>query len=113
MQQGDIYLINLDPAIGSEIKKSRPCVIVSDNAIGILPLKIIAPITEFKEKYRQVPWMLEIHPDVHNRLDKISVMDVFQVRSVSEERFIRKIGKVSETERDSIKEALKIVFGIG
>lgn len=87
--------------------------IVSDNAIGILPLKIIAPITDFKEKYRQVPWMLEIHPDVQNSLDKISVIDVFQVRSVSEERFIRRIGKVLDTELYSIKEALKIVFCIG
>lgn len=112
MQQGDIYLINLDPAVGFEIKKSRPCVIVSDDAIGILPLKIIAPITDFKEKYRQIPWMIELHFDAQNNLDKLSVIDVFQVRSVSEERFIRKIGTVSNLVLDSIKEALKTVFGI-
>lgn len=113
MQQGDIYLVNLDPAVGSEIKKSRPCVIINNDAIGILPLKIIAPITDFKEKFRQVPWMIEIHPDGQNNLDKPSVIDVFQVRSVSEERFIKKIGAVSNTVRNSLKEALKTVFGIG
>ena len=38
MQRGEIWLINLDPTIGAEIKKTRPAVIVSDDAIGILPL---------------------------------------------------------------------------
>jgi len=44
MRRGEIWLINLDPTIGAEIKKVRPAVIVSDNAIGILPLKVIVPI---------------------------------------------------------------------
>jgi len=42
MRQGDIWLINLDPTVGSEIKKTRPAIIVNDNAIGRLPLKIIS-----------------------------------------------------------------------
>lgn len=39
MRRGEIWLINLSPTVGAEIKKTRPAVIVSDNAIGILPLK--------------------------------------------------------------------------
>ncbi|PKL48647.1 MAG: hypothetical protein CVV37_07920 [Nitrospira bacterium HGW-Nitrospira-1] len=38
MHRGEVWLINLDPAIGSEIKKTRPAVVVNDDAIGILPL---------------------------------------------------------------------------
>ena len=37
MRRGEVWLINLDPTIGSEIKKTRPAVIVNDDAIGILP----------------------------------------------------------------------------
>ena len=48
MRQGEIWLINLDPTIGAEIKKTRPAVIVSDDAIGKLPLKIIVPITDYR-----------------------------------------------------------------
>ena len=39
MNQGDIWLINLDPTIGAEIRKTRPAVIVNDNSLGKLPLK--------------------------------------------------------------------------
>ena len=45
MKQGDIWLINLDPTIGAEIKKTRPVVIVNDNSLGKLPLKVIIPLT--------------------------------------------------------------------
>ena len=46
MRRGDVWLINLDPTVGAEIKKTRPAVIVNDDAVGILPLKVIVPITE-------------------------------------------------------------------
>jgi mRNA-degrading endonuclease toxin of MazEF toxin-antitoxin module len=41
MRKGDVWLINLDPTIGAEIKKTRPGVIVSEDAIGVLPLKVV------------------------------------------------------------------------
>jgi mRNA interferase MazF len=40
MKQGEIWLINLDPTVGAEIRKTRPAVVVSDNSLGKLPLKI-------------------------------------------------------------------------
>ena len=46
MKQGEIWLINLDSTVGAEIKKTRPAIIVNDNALGILPLKIIVPVTD-------------------------------------------------------------------
>lgn len=46
MNQGDIWLINLAPTTGAEIKKTRPAVIVNDDTLGRLPLKIIVPITD-------------------------------------------------------------------
>lgn len=111
MKQGEIYLVNLDPAIGAEIKKTRPCVIVNDDSIGILPLKTIAPITEYKEKYDDVPWMVILNPDHDNRLDKKSVIDLFQVRSVAEERLTRPVGTIGRDQLLYVKAALKVVFG--
>jgi mRNA interferase MazF len=92
MNQGEVWLINLDPTIGSEIKKIRPAIIVIDNAIGRLPLKIIVPITDWRDKYEIAPWMIKIIPDKSNGLKKISSADCFQVRSVSQERFVKKLG---------------------
>jgi len=50
MRRGEIWLINLDPTVGAEIRKTRPAVIVNDDAIGILPLKVIVPVTDWKNR---------------------------------------------------------------
>ncbi len=113
MQRGEIWLINLDPTIGAEIRKTRPAVIVNDDEIGILPLKVIVPITEWKEQFAVAPWMVRLEPDVQNGLEKPSAADAFQVRSVAQERFVRRIGKLSETMMRSIAEALAVVLSIG
>ncbi len=112
MKQGEIWLINLDPAIGAEIKKTRPAIIVNDNSLGKLPLKIIVPVTEWKEKYEIAQWMIKIEPDKENKLTKMSAADCFQVRSVSQERFVKQIGQVSEICVDDIRIGLSKVLSI-
>ena len=104
--------MNLSPTVGAEITKTRACVIVSSNEIGILPLKVIAPITDYKKHYDSVPWMVELAPNILNNLSKKSVVDLFQLRSVSQTRLIRKIGNVNGKEFQKILEAIKIVVGI-
>jgi mRNA interferase MazF len=51
MNRGEVWLINLSPTIGAEITKTRSAIIVNDDAIGVLPLKVIVPITEWKERF--------------------------------------------------------------
>ena len=110
MKQGEIWQINLDPTIGSEMKKVRPCIILNSNIVGKLALKVIAPLTDFKEHYRVVPWMVVIEPNSKNGLKKISAIDLFQVRSLSENRLIKKIGFVDKEVLIACKESLDIVF---
>ena len=112
MKQGSVWQVNLDPTIGSEIKKHRPCLILNNNKIGKLALKVIAPITDFKEHYALVPWMVSIEATKENGLNKKSTIDLFQVRSVSEQRLSRKIGKVPNDILIKCKHSLDIVFEI-
>ena len=112
MKQSEIWLINLDPTIGAEIKKTRPAIVVNDNSLGKLPLKIIVPLTDWKEMYEIAPWMVYLKPDSINNLSKESAADCFQIRSISEERFIRKIGKISSNSFEKIKDALSKVLTI-
>lgn len=112
MKQKEIWLINLEPTIGAEIRKTRPCVIINDDSIGALPLKIIAPLTDYKDKYKNIPWMIAVSPDKYNNLKKASVIDVFQVRSVSEERLIKRIGIITDKALAEVMRALQLVFGI-
>ncbi len=112
MKQNEVWLINLDPAIGAEIKKTRPAIIVNDNSLGKLPLKIIVPITDWKDHYEIAPWMIKIEPDSKNGLGKPSSADCFQVRSVSQDRFVKRIGELSDSIMDEIRIGLSKVLSI-
>ena len=111
MHRGEIWLINLDPTPGAEIRKSRPAVIVNVDEIGILPLRVIVPITTWKEPYSKAPWLIKIEPGKENGLEKPSAADAFQIRSLSIERFIRVIGRVDSGTISAILEAVQIVLG--
>ena len=110
MKQGEIWEINLSPTIGAEIKKKRPAVIINDDSIGILPLRVIVPITEWKEKFYNAIWMIRIDPDSQNMLTKVSAIDTFQIRSISTVRLLKRIGLVSPDILSEIKAAIKAVI---
>ena len=106
MTRGEIWPINLDPTVGSEIRKTRPAVIVNSNALGRLPLSIIVPITDWKENYSIAPWMIHLEPETLNGLLKASAADCFQVRSVSHSRFVKKLGVLNSAIMSEISQGL-------
>lgn len=112
MKRGEIWLINLDPTIGAEIKKTRPAIIVNADQLGKLPLKIIVPITDWKEHYSIAPWMVKIVPTSQNGLSKKSSADCFQIRSVAQERFLKKLGNLKAEQMDEIVHGLSAVLQI-
>jgi mRNA interferase MazF len=112
MTRGEIWLINLDPTIGAEIKKTRPAVIVSSDAVGVLPLKVIVPLTDWKERYRIAHWMVRVEPSMQNGLEKRSAADTFQVHSLAQERFVHRLGQMENERMSQIADALASVLEI-
>ena len=110
MKQSEIWEINLSPTVGAEIKKKRPAVIINDDSIGVLPLRVLVPITQWKDKFSGAIWMIRIEPDRQNRLSKLSAIDTFQIRSISTARFIKKVGLISPDILSEIKTAVKAVI---
>ncbi len=110
MQRGEIWLVNLDPTIGSEIRKSRPAVIVSSDLVGILPLKVIVPFTEWKDRYAQAPWMVRVDSSEQNGLSKPSAADALQIRSVSQLRLVQKLGDLPQLQVARIVQAVMTVL---
>ncbi len=110
MQRGEIWLVNLDPTIGSEIKKTRPAVIISSDLVGILPLKIIVPFTDWKDRYEKASWMVRVDPSPQNGLIKTSAADGLQVRSVSAQRLVKRLGALSNLEVAKIVQAVTNVI---
>ncbi len=108
-KRGDIWLANFDPTVGAEIKKIRPAVVVSSDGVGKLPIKLIAPITDWKEYYAGNIWHIKIEPNTTNSLTKASAVDVLQLRSMDVQRFIRRIGKCSTEIMEEIAAAIAAV----
>jgi len=114
INQGEIWMVEFFPKVGSEITKLRPAIVVNHNEIGRLPLKIIVPITDWKNNYAYYPWMLKIEVDNLNGLSKISAIDCFQIKNFANERFVEKIGNIDEVMikkvHDTIAKTLNPVY---
>lgn len=110
LHRGDIWIVNLDPTIGKEIKKSRPSVIISSDSIGILPLKLIAPITKWKSYFEENLWHVKIIPNDLNGLAQLSAIDALQIRSIDTQRLVKKLGNVSPAQLEEIVYAIAAII---
>jgi mRNA interferase MazF len=109
-KRGEVWLVNFDPTRGAEIKKVRPAVVVSSDAIGRLPIKLIAPVTDWKQYFATNIWHVRINPDSSNGLSKASAVDALQLRGVDTQRFIRKLGQLTSTTMEEIAIAITAVI---
>ena len=107
--RGEIWQVNFDPTIGAEIKKIRPAVVISSDAVGSLPLKLVAPVTTWDNKFTGKIWLVKIIPDTNNGLTQDSAVDALQIRCVDVKRFVRKKGFVSPIVMEDIAAAIAIV----
>jgi mRNA interferase MazF len=103
VNRGEIWLVNLDPTVGSEIKKSRPCVVVSPPEMhDHLRTVIVAPMTT---KSRAAPFRI---PVTHGGKHGLILLD--QVRAVDKVRLVKKLGAVSAKTLVATLDTLQEVF---
>ena len=99
-EQYQIILVNLDPAIGSEIKKTRPCIIVSPNEMNkYIRTIIIAPLTSTSKNY---PTRVKITLN-----EKTSWIVVDQIRTIDKRRVVKTLGELSKSEIKTLKSVIK------
>jgi mRNA interferase MazF len=110
-KRGEIWLIDFDPALGAEIQKVRPAVVISLDTIGRLPLRMAVPVTDWKQYYSNFPWFVHLPASVSNGLIKDSGADGFQTKSVSITRFVRMLGQVTSNQLDAIALAIALCVG--
>lgn len=108
MKQCEIWLADLNPVRGSEQEGFRPVVIVSGNVVNThLPVVIICPLTTKIKGYKG---NVVLEPDPGNGLTQKSEIVIFQIRSVSKERLLRKIGEIPENRLKEIKQGLEDIL---
>lgn len=109
-RRGEIWLVNFDPTIGREIQKIRPAVIISSDAVGRLPIKLVAPVTDWKAYFAPNIWQVRIDPDSANGLTKVSAVDALQLRGIDQQRFLRKLGEVAPATIEAIVIAIAAII---
>lgn len=104
MKQKDIYLTRFDPAMGSDQKGIRPAIIISGDSLNEnMDVCIICPLSS---KIKNYPGCFVIPKNGNNGLSEDSEVITFQVRVISKERFIKKIGVIT------IREYERIIHGL-
>lgn len=99
VDQYDVYLINLEPTVGSEIKKTRPCLVVSPNEMNhAISTVIIAPMTT---KSRDYPTRVPIR---FQRKSGWIVLD--QLRTVDKRRLVRRLGSIGKEAVGEVKRVI-------
>jgi len=99
----EVYYVNLDPTVGSEIKKTRPCVVISPNEMNYnISTVIIAPITS---KLRNYPTRISFK--VEGKQGQI-VLD--QIRTVDKIRLVKKIDNLNKATQNKVLNVLKEMF---
>ena len=103
VKQYQLILVNLDPTLGSEIKKTRPCVIVSPNEINNnLRTVIIAPMTSTSRKY---PTRVKV-----KHINQESWIVIDQIRTIDKIRIIKMLGSLTEKEILECKRVIRETF---
>lgn len=105
-KRGEIWLVDFDQAVGAEIQKRRPAVVVSLDSIGRLPLRLVVPVTDWKPQYFGFPWFVRLPSEAVTGHAKESGAGGFQTKSVSLARFSRRLGAVSTNQLEEIASAV-------
>ena len=110
MLRGELWCLSL----GAEPKRkqggTRLVVLLSNDALAVLPLRIVVPLTPWEESYRSAPWMVYVPPVLRSGLESAQAADTLQIRSVSNARLLERVGELPEKLVDEIAAAAELVI---
>ncbi|GAB4216290.1 MAG: type II toxin-antitoxin system toxin endoribonuclease MazF9 [Synechococcales cyanobacterium] len=108
--RGEIWIVDLDPVRGQEIRKSRPCVVISSDGFESIPIRIVIPVTSWQPKFAQRAFMVRIPASESHGLLRDSGANVLQIRSLSTERFMEKLGQLDPPLLQEVLAALVVAI---
>ncbi len=110
MFRGEVWQMSVGKRAASVEGDMRKVVIVSSDALGALPLKVVVPLTSWKDDYASAPWMVRLPPVLHSGLESPMAADALQVRSVSSARLVKRLGELPENHINQIAVAISLVL---
>lgn len=108
-RRGEVWWVKPGKTTGAELQKKRPYVVISADAMGNVPVKIVVPLKTWRDRFEGWTWVVRIEPNSANGLTRTEAADVMQVRSFDTSKFEKRQGRLSAAELDEITAALAIV----
>lgn len=112
IRRGEIYLVDWDPARGSEQAGRRPGVVIQNdiaNAVFGYPVTIVCAVSS---KLKGYPSMLQVSPSPENGLSEVSEVNSAQIMTVQKDRLVHRLGRLSATDLRLLEEKLAYMLGI-
>ena len=108
-RRGEVWWVKPGKTAGAELQKKRPYVVISADAIGNLPVKVVIPLRSWQDRFKGVVWLVPIAATSANGLKRDAAADVLQIKSFDTNRFEKMQGRLTADELDEITAALAIV----
>jgi mRNA interferase MazF len=109
-KRGEIWLLDFEPALGTEIKKERPALIISNDLFNRITPKVT--VIPFTGQVKPLPVTIIVNPDADNNLDKESLLRIPDISTFDQQRLRNKIGILNEATMNDVAEKLKIHLNI-
>jgi mRNA interferase MazF len=109
-RRGEVWDVDFDPTVGTEIQKIRPAVVVNVNSIRHLQIRLVAPITTWKARFSGKIWLVNVKPNDANGLTTESAVDTFQMKGIDIRRFHDKRGRLPATLMEEISAAIAAII---
>jgi len=112
LKSGEIWWVRLDPAVGDELRKVRPVLVLNPGHEQFLRLAVVVPITGWRPRWADNPFFVRLEPTQSNGLSKVSSVDCFQIRALSHDRFQQRAGRVTLDDHDRVLRAVALILDI-
>jgi mRNA interferase MazF len=110
-KRGEIYLVNFDPTIGAEIRKTRPALILqNDIANRHSPITIVAAVTSKFDEPLYPTEVLAVAPEGGLSVDSVVLLN--QIRSIDKRRLVRRLGALRPSTIEKVERSLQISLGL-
>ena len=96
MNRGEVWRLSLNPGAEEDPSNQRLVLILSSDALAVLPLRIVVPLVEWRDAFDSTPWMVRVPPVLNSGLTSVMAADALQVRSVSTARLSACLGSLPE-----------------
>ena len=110
-QRGEIWWVNFQPQKGQEVRKRRPALVVGEPRLGNWSLRIVVPVFTDRGHHGKSPWFVKLPKTSRSGQDKDGEVDASQVKSLSIDRFAKKMGNVTPSQMRDIIDAIVLCLG--